>query len=701
MKKITIWISLIFFVFGMSALNAKRSKIDKIKYPPLNKIVKPVIDKDITNNGIKLRLIKTTRFPIITLRAYFKGGDVYDPSDKTGLASMTASLMRIGGAGEYSSEKLDTVLDSKGISISIYSNDDYYVVSLSSLKENFKESLKILSLILQKPLFNKDKFDELKTRLASSISRRNDDPASIAAREFEKIIYGSKSAFASQLEYEKIDNIKIKDIKETFERFFKPSNAVFGITGPISIKEFKSDIEEYFGKWSGNAVIPDYPKVLNIDNKFQIGFAQKDNLNQSYINLGHIGYIENIDEKAAIMVFNSIFSQGFNSRLMQRLRVKMGLTYGIGGGIMNSYLHPGKVFFSTFTKSESTIDVLKAINDEIEKIRREKVSKTELEDAKNYFLNSYVFKFSSPEKILYDYMKKEFYGLDVKKYDRLMENIKKVSVDDVLKVAKKYLKPNKIVAMVVGNKKKIKGDLSQLGKVKNIDISIKQPVLKEKIPAATEQTLEMGKKIVFNALNKCYRGYKNIRSLRILSNVELKMMGRNFSVETDSYTQYPDRSYTLTKVMGMKIERIIDGNKGVMKQMGQSKPISSKEIKKGDFASIYDIYKNYKKYKFQFLKTEKIGNSVYDIIYIFTSGDNWVKFFINRKSHLIEFKEKIDNIAGEKGVARIVNSQFKKIGNIYFAFKTDILLKGKKKVGITVKKIEINPKINSDMFKMD
>lgn len=701
MKKSVILISVFLLFTGFTGLNAKKRNIDKIKFPPLNKIEKPVIKKDITNNGIKLRLINNYKFPIITLRAYIKGGNVYDPSDKTGLASVTANLLRIGGAGAYSSEKIDNLLDSKGITLEIYSNEDYFTITLSSLKENFNESVKLLSQILQKPLFNKEKFEEIKTRLSSSISRRNDDPGSVASREFEKLVYGPNSPLTAQMEYVKLDNIKLSDVKDLYGKFFKPANILAGVTGPIDMTELKKIIEKYFGDWSGKTVIPDYPVSPENKNNFRVAFAQKDDLNQSYINIGQLGFLENIDKKADILVFNSIFSQGFNSRLMQRLRVKMGLTYGIGGGIIDSYFHPGKVYFSTFTKSESTLPVVKAVFEEIDRIRKEKVTETELNDAKNYFLNSYVFKFSSPEKILFEYMGKEFYGLDIEKYNNLTESIKKVTADDILKIAKTYMDPDKMVVMIVGNSKKIEGKLSELGKVRKIDISIKPPVFKEKIPPATKSNLEKGKKIVLRSLNKNYRGYKNIRSIKSTSIMELNMMGRNLSLENETYTKFPDKVYTLTKVMGMKMERVVNGTRGIIKQMGQKKIIPAADILKSRFGSVYNIFHDSGKYSFQYIKKEKIGGSEYDIIYITDSNGNWVKFFVNSKNGLIEIKEKIENIAGVKGVAKIVNSQFKKVKGIFFAFKSDIFINGKKKVGITLKDVKINPEISTEKFKID
>lgn len=701
MKRLGISLIVLLVLINFSFIEGKGSKVEKLKYPELRKIEKPEIKKVVTKNGMNLRLIKNDKFPIINFRAMIKGGDVFDPGSKVGLASVTAQLLRIGGTKNLTGEEVDLKLDSKGISISINSNLDYFTVTVSSLKDNFDEAISMLADILISPAFNKDKFKEIKGQMASSISRRNDDPASIKSREFDKLIYGKNSPFSVSLEYDHLENIELRDVSSYYNAFFKPSNMLVGITGPIELNEAKSIIEKYFGKWTGNAVAPKYPVVNETKYNFKIGFAEKSNMNQSQISIGHLGIKENIDEKAKILVFNSIFSQGFNSRLMQRLRVKMGLTYGIGGGIITRYLYPGKVFFSTFTKSESTTDAVNAIFDEINRIRKEKVTPQELADAKDYFLNSYVFKFSSPEKVLYNYLEKELYALDIVKYDKLIEDIKLVTADDVFEVANKYLDPEKMMVLIVGNKKKVKGKLSEIGKVKDIDITIKPPKLKEVIPEATPESLKKGSRILMASLKKNYSGYKNIRSSQRSSDMSLVIQGRALSLTTVTTTLYPDKVYNETSVMGMKIIRVVNGDKGVMQQMGQKKEITKEEIEKNKFGDIYDIFHSKGKYNFQYLGEKKIDNKVFDLIYAFDKKGNWIKFYINKKTGLIEIREKIENIAGRKGVAKLISSDFKSYNGIAVPVKTKVLMQGDKLMEITLKEYKVNLKVDRSIFKIN
>jgi zinc protease len=691
-----------------SAFAAKKRKIDQLKYPELNPFKLPQLQKAATANGIKLRLIKSEKLPLMNLTVLLKGGYAYDPPVKVGLASITADILRIGGTKELGSEELDKFLDTNGITISISEGDDYFRINLNCLKENFDTGISVLAKILQSPAFDKEKLEEIKTKMNSAISRRNDTPGSIVNREFRKLIYGANSPFAQSQEYEHLENISTTDIVKIYKTFFAADNMLVGVTGPMEINELRQLFEKHFGSWNTTAKIPPYPKVKEQTHDFKVAAAEKSNINQSYFSIGHLGIKEKIEEKAKIMVFNSIFSQGFASRLNTRVRVKMGLTYGIGGGVITEYHYPGRTYFSTFTKTGSTLDAIKAIFDEIRTIRKELVSEEELKEAKDYFLNSHVFNYSTPGRILFRSLSNEFYGRPEDTDEKLIEDVKKVTTENVREIAQKYLTPDKMVTLVVGNQEKIKekaGDLSQLGKIKKIDISIKPPPLKEKIPTATPEMLQKGKEILTSLGNTTYKKYKQLKSLETLSDSNMTLGPRTIDIKSKTLILFPDKLYNEASIMGgmMKIESIINGKKGVIKQMGKTNPMSAEQIEKQTFGDLYDIFNPIEKgkYKFQYLKEEKINNKTYDVIYIFDSQKNWVKFFINKETGLVEIEEKLSQLPGQSGTARTIKSDFKTIEGIPFAFQSKTYVKDKVVMETTTKQIKVNPKIDPSIFKIE
>jgi hypothetical protein len=274
-------------------------------------------------------------------------------------------------------------------------------------------------------------------------------------------------------------------------------------------------------------------------------------------------------------------------------------------------------------------------------------------------------------------------------------------VDDVLEVAKNYLQPEKSIIFIVGKEKDLDGKLEELGKVKKIDISIKPPALKEKIPEATAETLAKGSKIIQALGSKKYKGYKRIKSLEMQADMTLTMMGREMQMGLKSLTYYPDKRHVEISVMGMKIFRIINGKKGILNQMGQKRVISAEEIEKDNFGNIYDIFNSKDKYKFQYLKEAEIEGRKYDVIYIFDAKKNWVKFFINKATGFIDREEKISRMPGQTGVAREIKSDFKIVKGIPYATKTEIFVKDKKVGEVIVKEIKVNPKVDLSIFKIE
>lgn len=710
MKRLSLSSSPVMLVVGMLIIGlllpgyngyaAKKRKVDSLKYPELNQFELPEIQKAETANGIKLRLIKYDKLPLVNLYILLKGGNAYEHLKKVGLAGIVSNILRIGGTKELSGDQLDKLLDANGISISISTFNDYFMVSLSCLTDNFDQAVSILAKIIKEPAFDQEKLEEIKTKAGTSISRRNESPDSINSREFDKLIYGADSPLAAVLEYEHLENISRADVAQMYQKFFAADNMLVGVSGPFEIKEVQQLFDKYFGDWNTRAKIPPFPGVTPQEYDFKVAFAEKSNLNQSYLSVGHLGVKENMAEKAKIKVFNSIFSKGFTSRLMHRVRVKMGLTYGIYGGIDSEYLYPGQTSFSTYTKSESTVKAIKAIFDEIKRIRQEKVSEKELKDAKDYFLNSYVFDFSSPKEILLDSLKRELYGVDEDAQKRLIENIKKVTADDVLQVAQQYLHPDKMVIFVVGNGEKIKqgGDLSELGKVKKVDISIKPPPMKEKIPPATPEALEKGRKIIDAVEKKHYKIFKRIKSLIMESSSQVSISGRTLALESKTTVLFPDKSYTEMLVMGIKIERIVNGKKGVARQMGQERPVSEKDIEKRKFGDLHHILNTKEDYKFQYLREEEIEGKTYHVIYISDAKKNWMKWYINQETLLREIGEQVSNMPGQTGIARTVLSDFKIIKGIPFAFKRVTFVKDQKVSDVTIKEIKVNPKVDPSIF---
>ena len=703
MKKATLILALLALgLAGSASAQQKKRGFETLQFPEIGKIQMPAVEKAQTANGIRLRLIRNERTPLVKMQILLKGGSVFDPAGKTGLADVTAQLLRIGGARDLSPQEMDRQLEANGISIGLGASTDSLVVNLTCLKETLPKALDLLSAILAQPRFDAGKFDEVKTQMASGISRRNDDPAGIRRREFGRLAYGENSPLARELEYEDLDRITVDDVKACYAQFFAPANLLVGITGPLSMEEARPAFEKALGAWTATARGPEFPSVAEPARDFKVAFAEKSSLNQCYFAVGHLGTRYDAATEAAITVFNSIFVQSFDSRLIGRVRTKMGLTYGVGGGIGTSYLYPGLTLFASYTKSGSTFQAIKAIFDEIGIIRREKVTERELKDAKDNFLNSFVFRFETPENVLGIELTGEFYGLGEGYLNQLAENVRKVTADDVQKVANTLMTPEKMFVFIVGNGKELDGPLDQLGPVKKVDLSIKPPALQEAIAAPTPETLEKGKRIMTQALEKNYAGYRTATSCVVEEDAQRDSPMGSLKIQSKTTTVFPDKVRQELALPFGKMEMVFNGGKGVIRMQGQSQPVPAEQVEKMRFADIADIVRGADRYSFQYLATETADGRAFDVIYVTDAAKHWAKFFISQDNGRVEMQESLmEDMTGAQSVNRVVNSDFRVVENVAVPFHSETTSKGKKVGESTVKTVQFNVAVDPALFQVE
>jgi zinc protease len=179
---------------------------------------------------------------------------------------------------------------------------------------------------------------------------------------------------------------------------------------------------------------------------------------------------------------NEIFSGGFGSRVVQYVRTKLGLAYDVGGSFGATYDHPGQFRSEAGTKSASTVAATQAVLEEIGRLKTKPPTPQELSKAKDQVMNSFIFNYDTPDKILNEQVLLAFYGYPPDFLEKYKDGIERVTAADVTRVANQYIDVSKLAIVVVGNKSEIKPPLSALGKVTDLDITIPPPP--GKAPAA-------------------------------------------------------------------------------------------------------------------------------------------------------------------------------------------------------------------------
>ncbi|MBZ5507037.1 MAG: insulinase family protein [Acidobacteriia bacterium] len=446
---------------------------DKVPIPPLHQF-KPQEPRRVElGNGMIVFLQENHELPLIEGTVRIRGGSREEPADKTGMVSIYGDVWRTGGTKSKTGDELDDFLEAHAARVEASESSDSTFLSWSSLKENFDQVFPVVLDLLGNPEFRQDKLDLAKQQFASLISRRNDDLDEIAQRESTKLAYGKDSPYARSAEYSTLDAITREDLLQWHKRTVAPANMILGMAGDFDSAAMEQKLRQAFGSMPRSAPFAS-AKIAFPAPKPGIYFVEKNDVNQSSIQMVDLGIDRRNPDFYALEVMNELFGGGFSSRLFTNIRTRQGLAYSVGGGVGTGFDHIGITRFAMGTKSGSTVAGIEALRGEMDKLINGAVKTDELKKAKDAILNSFIFEFDSKEKVLSERMRYEFYGYPPDFLERFRAGIEKVTPADVDRVARKYIHPEKMAVLVVGNAKDFDRELAIFGKVTTIDITIPQ-----------------------------------------------------------------------------------------------------------------------------------------------------------------------------------------------------------------------------------
>lgn len=424
-------------------------------------------------NGMVIFLQEDHELPLINGAIRVRGGSRDEPADKAGLTRIYGEVWRTGGTKTRTGDELDDFLESRAALVETGATQDSTTLSWSTLKEDFDQVFPVILDLLQHPEFRQEKIDLAKRQLSGAIARRNDDIDRIAGRESIKLAYGADNPYARTPEYYTIAAVKRDDLLEWHRRTVAPNNMILGITGDFDPAAMEAKLRQAFsdmprGEAFVSQPIPIKPPVPGVY------FVEKDDVNQSEISMIDLGTDRHNPDYYAITVMNELFGGGFSSRLFSSIRSKQGLAYDVGGGVGTAFDHVGVLRIAMGTKSGTTAAAIDSLRHQIDELVKGGVTQQELKKAKDAILNSFIFEFDSKEKVLGERMRYEFYGYPADFLERYRAGIEKVTPADIDRVAKKYVHPERLSILVVGNPKDFDRSLSTFGKVTSLDISIPQ-----------------------------------------------------------------------------------------------------------------------------------------------------------------------------------------------------------------------------------
>jgi zinc protease len=441
----------------------------KMTFKPVD-FTPPEPERVVLPNGMVVYLLEDHELPLITVTASMRTGGWLDPADKVGLAALTGAVMRTGGGGGLSAEQVDDELEQYAMDVNISIGRQSGSASLDVLSKDVQRGLQIFAGLLRAPAFNAARFEVAKLQALEGIRRRQDNPGSVVSREFVKLLYGPDHPTARENSVPSVTRITREDLIAFHRDTIRPNGIILGITGDFKKEDMLSALRAVFGDWKQGSVpeltIADVPEPEA--SQPMIRFINKDT-SQTHLRLGHLSIKETDPDYVALAIANDILGgSSFRSRLFNDVRTKRGLAYSVGSRLNTGVHDQGVWLMRAETKLASTQEVVSRFVANMERMRTEPVTDEELAEAKEAYVNSFVFSFSSPSAIVSRLVELEYDGLPKDFLQQLRQRVVKLTKEDILAAAKKHFDPTRLKIVAVGSGDALPKVLATFGDVKEI-----------------------------------------------------------------------------------------------------------------------------------------------------------------------------------------------------------------------------------------
>ncbi len=440
---------------------------------PVNKDVLrvklPRAEEKTLPNGLRVILLREPKVPTFTAQMVILSGGLADKSDYRGLASFTAALLR-EGTTKRSSKDIAEQVDALGATLN--SNSGFSsmtsVISASGLVENLDQTFDLFADVIRNPSFPADEVEKYKTRSLAQLQFQRSSPQFLAQERFSRAIYGDHPGAIVAPPVESLKKLASKDLAAFHSTYYRPNNAILAIVGDVTLKELMPKIEKSFGDWQKADVpaspIPAVPaqatsRILLIDRPGSV---------QTVLQLGTLGIERNSADYFSLLLADKILGGGPAARLFLNLREAKGYTYGAYSNFGGSRFR-GTWVSSSEVRTDVTEGAMKEFMFELKRLRDEKVSVEELDNAKRAIVGSFALSLEQPQSLLQNIITQKLYDLPADYWDTYPQKVAAITTDDIQKVAQKYIDLDHIQIVAVGDAAKAREILAKYGKVEVYD----------------------------------------------------------------------------------------------------------------------------------------------------------------------------------------------------------------------------------------
>lgn len=425
----------------------------------------PPVRRRTLPGGMGLVTLPRQGVPLVVLEIVVDAGSARDPSDRTGLADLTASLFAEGAAGM---DRLDVARRLAGIGgrLSAGAGHDAARIRVTALASSVRPALELLADLVRRPEFPDDAVARLRREREIALVQQSDQPGSVAGRAFSRELYGPGHPYGlpSDGTLESVPRLERDDFARFYEETYRPGASTLVAVGEMDDRELRRMVEDAFGDWEPGEV--DAIDVAPPPSPGRgIVLLDRPDSAQSEIRVGHVGLARSDPDYFATAVLNYVLGGSFHSRLNLNLREDKGWTYGVRT-VFRYRRGPGPFVVAVPVDTEVTRSALEEIRRELDRIVEGPVEENERSLAVNGMTLSLPRMFETPGAVADRVRELVVHDLPDDWWETVTERFRAVTAADVERAARDHLHPDRLLHVVVGDGSKVAAELESLGELR-------------------------------------------------------------------------------------------------------------------------------------------------------------------------------------------------------------------------------------------
>lgn len=433
------------------------------KSGPSTDVSFPAIERRTLANGLELNLVQWNQLPVLYLQLVIKSGGETDPQGQPGLSRLVAALMK-EGTKQRSSSKLANDVDFLGADLSTYSDEENLVLTMRALSDNLEQALGILAEVATQPRFADGELKKLRKRELDRLRLSENNPEYLARRALYKELYGEHPYAHIDTTAEVVKNVRRSDIAKWHKRYAVPNNASLVVVGDFASDALSDTAQRVFKRWrKGKVTAPEYPAPPERSER-RVVIVDRPGSVQTVIRMGNLALPRQSPDFVALAVANQVLGGSAASRLFMDLREKRSLTYGAYSSVRES-VQAGPFAAGASVRTKVTGEALDAFLEHLKRIRQKTAPKDELAKARRYLSDRFPLEIDSPGKIAAMVARLRIFGLPDDYWDSYRSQIRQISPEEALAAAQKYIQPDAMVVVLVGEADKIRKAARKVGPV--------------------------------------------------------------------------------------------------------------------------------------------------------------------------------------------------------------------------------------------